>query len=900
MSAHIKVAIAGATGRNGPSIVSALLNSTEPKFEVTTLMRPDSLQKASTVQLAKSGVKIASALLQNPQQELVSILTGIDVVICILPPDSTADQIPLANAALKAGVKRFVPNMWATSSPPRGVMTIRDWKEDVLEHVKRIYLPYTIIDIGFWHEIMIPRIPSGKLDHVAAYSDYFLVDNGLAPCATSHIDDVGRFVARIISDPRTINRMVFAYGEVATQDSIVQLVESLSGEKVPLTKVTSVQVEKTVRSRELDLWPQVILEYAYSAWARGDNDPQKADYLGYLDAKELYPDIQVKNIEDTIQQALTDGGVNPGFGNEEKCASIASALAKWKIRRRISGHPHKQARDHNRDSRYRIGNVTLLNFVKKKSKLENPSFIQKVHMLCELTMSSSISIHPSACVASAIPTPSLFGAEILSINTTLVTDYSYDITQGRYASHHAFNVSDLSFCNVSLYYTHPGYDDHVNVQVWLPLDTWNGRFQGTGGGGLVVGLSEPAMAGAVAEGYAVASSNGGHTTEHTQDWVLKSPGNINWPLVLNYGSTAMYDFTVIGKNITESFYGVAPEYSYFTGCSNGGRQGLAIAQKWPDLYDGILAGAPGIYFPQLVASLSWPQLLMHWKGQVPEPCELVALTEKAIEACDYLDGAVDGIITDPTTCHFDPYTLVNSTILCAESGKDIQISEIAAYVASNLWDGARASNGEFLWYGITHDAPFSGSANTTCDYQESGDCSAVPYSVAVDFIELFIYKDPTFSFTDLSREDYARVFQRARQDFDNALGATDSDLRSFGSSGGKLLMWHGVADQIVPHEGSRKYYDGAKSFDSNVSNYLRYFEAPGVHHCREGPGAYPGDILDSLVTWVEKGKAPSEIPAISLPNNKGVSLERNLCQYPLQQTYKGYGDVTKPGSFYCE
>ncbi|KAF4977800.1 hypothetical protein FDECE_18308, partial [Fusarium decemcellulare] len=176
-------------------------------------------------------------------------------------------------------------------------------------------------------------------------------------------------------------------------------------------------------------------------------------------------------------------------------------------------------------------------------------------------------------------------------------------------------------------------------------------------------------------------------------------------------------------------------------------------------------------------------LLMHWRGEVPEPCELVTLTEKAIEACDDLDGVPDGIITDSTKCHFDPYTVVNSTVYCAESGKDIQISEIAAYAASNLWAGARASNGEFLWYGITHDAPFSGSANTTCDYQGTVNCSAVPYSVAADFIELFIYKDPTFSFIDLSHEEYARVFQRARQDFDNALGATDSDLRNFGSSG---------------------------------------------------------------------------------------------------------------------
>ncbi|KAM5343745.1 hypothetical protein ACJ41O_012282 [Fusarium nematophilum] len=514
-------------------------------------------------------------------------------------------------------------------------------------------------------------------------------------------------------------------------------------------------------------------------------------------------------------------------------------------------------------------------------------------------MSSSIVVDPSACAPAAIPTPSLFGAEILSINTTLVTNYDYNITQGRYASRHAFNVSDLSFCNVSLYYTHPGYDDHVNVQVWLPLDTWNGRFQGTGGGGLVVGLSEPAMVGAVAEGYAVASSDGGHTTEPTQDWVLKSPGNINWPLVLNYGSTAMYDFTVIGKAVTESFYGVAPEHSYFTGCSNGGRQGLFIAQKWPDLYDGILSGAPGVYFPELVASLSWPQLLMHWKGRVPEPCELVALTEKAIESCDGLDGAVDGVISDPTKCDFDPYPLVNSTIHCAESGKDIEISEIAAHVASNLWTGAKSADGESLWYGLTHDAPLSGSANTTCDYQGAGNCSAVPYVVAPDFIELFIYKDPTFSFTNLSHEEYARVFQRARQDFDGSVGAIDSDLRAFGSSGAKMLMWHGLADQIVPYEGSRKYYDRAKAFDPKVSDYFRYFEAPGVHHCRAGPGAYPGDILDSLVSWVEKGNAPKNIPAKSLPNSEGVALERDLCQFPLQQRYKGYGDITEPGSFEC-
>ncbi|KAJ4258887.1 hypothetical protein NW762_007974 [Fusarium torreyae] len=339
----LRVAVVGATGRIGSSIVPALVASRDAYFEVTALIRPESMQKASTTHLKQKGIKIVEADLQGPQEALVSALDGIDVVICVLPPDSTSDQIPLVDAALKAGVKRFVPNMWATLSPPRGVMRIRNWmklwqeallidekKEDVFEHIKKVYLPYTIIDIGFWHEVMIPRIDSGRLDHVALYSKYFFVDDGSAACATTHIDDVGPYVACIISDPGTINRMVFAYGEVVTQHDIVQFIEDRSGEKVPLTKVTSEQISKAIESGNLELWPQVILEYGYNAWSRGDNDPKKTDFLGYLDAKDLYPNFQVRNIRDNIGQALQDGGVNPGFGNEEKCSQIFAELEKWK------------------------------------------------------------------------------------------------------------------------------------------------------------------------------------------------------------------------------------------------------------------------------------------------------------------------------------------------------------------------------------------------------------------------------------------------------------------------------------------------------------------------------------------------------------------------------------------
>ncbi|KAI8716122.1 NmrA domain-containing protein [Fusarium sp. LHS14.1] len=329
MSGQSNVAIVGATGKIGSSIVSALLNSQDHHFKVTALVQPASADKPTTNHLAQQNVNIVLADLQGELSELTRALNGFDVVICALPPNYTLDQIPLADAALQAGVKRFVPSMWSTVAPQKNVMKIRDTKEDVINHLTKIGLPYTVIDIGFWHEIMIPRVGSGRLDHVALYSKYFFVDKGLVPCATIHIDDVGRYVTHIISDPRTLNRMVFAYGEVTSQSEAVQLIQRVADEGIPLVKVNYQQVSKAAQSGKLDLWPQVILEYVFSAWARGDNQPAQANFLGYLDAKDLYPDLQAVSLEETVVEALKNGGVNPGFGSSEFCESIKAELLSW-------------------------------------------------------------------------------------------------------------------------------------------------------------------------------------------------------------------------------------------------------------------------------------------------------------------------------------------------------------------------------------------------------------------------------------------------------------------------------------------------------------------------------------------------------------------------------------------
>ncbi|KAJ0120912.1 hypothetical protein J7T55_015650 [Diaporthe amygdali] len=304
MPTVIHVAIVGATGTIGSNIVPCLLRSKDHLFEITALVRPGSSKSSSVAKL--QGVHhIVAVDLGGPQDDLVSALKGIDCVMCILPPHCTTQQISLADAALTAK------------------------KEDVVNHLKKIRMPYTIIDIGYWHEIMIPRIESERLNHRALYSTFYFVDDGSALCATTYLPDVGRYVERIIADPRTLNHMVFAYGEITTQKTAVDMVERPSGEKCQVQVVNSEQVTAAVKSGELDLWCQVILEYVHSAWSRGDNDPQWAGFLGYLDAKLLYPDLEAHTLEHSISDALAHPEPNSGYGCEEMCAQISKALDNW-------------------------------------------------------------------------------------------------------------------------------------------------------------------------------------------------------------------------------------------------------------------------------------------------------------------------------------------------------------------------------------------------------------------------------------------------------------------------------------------------------------------------------------------------------------------------------------------
>ncbi|KAJ0166210.1 putative pinoresinol-lariciresinol reductase 3 [Colletotrichum tanaceti] len=318
----MKVIVFGASGETGRSIVSGLLAS-DTQFLLTTLTlkdvtavtREQSLHSGNNDKLRELGVQVVAGNLTGPEDDLVRLLKGADVVISAVNAIALLDQIPLADAAKKAGVGRFIPCSFATACPPSGVMQLRELqKETVLNHIKKIYLPYTLIDVGWWYQITPPRVPSGRADYGLLAPTTHLFGDGSALSSLTHTDDIGQWVAKIIADPRTLNKAVFVYSETWTQQQIFDKVEELSGEKLERNYLPAdemqAQIDQLKKSGEVKpndfeslsrLW---TLEYQYSWGVRGDNTPQNAEYLGYLSGKELYPDLELISFETYLKDLL--------------------------------------------------------------------------------------------------------------------------------------------------------------------------------------------------------------------------------------------------------------------------------------------------------------------------------------------------------------------------------------------------------------------------------------------------------------------------------------------------------------------------------------------------------------------------------------------------------------------
>lgn len=509
-----------------------------------------------------------------------------------------------------------------------------------------------------------------------------------------------------------------------------------------------------------------------------------------------------------------------------------------------------------------------------------------------------------SCVASAfgnaVPCQDLSllnfpGIEILSVQSTEVLNYSSVDNPSIQPP-----VSGLNFCNVSITLTHPGAFDTVLVGIWLPIGDWNGRWQSTGGGGLAAGYFDTSLAPVVAAGYAAASTDAGLTLNGTINpqtglWAIQSNGSLNNELIKNFAYRSIHEMTVIGKAVTAAFYGCPARYSYYGGCSTGGRQGYFAAHLYPEDFDGIMANSPAINTPQISPADFWPSVVM--KNIVaPNQCVFSAYQNATIAACDPLDGAIDGLISDPNKCHFNTSTLVGSKVAC--NGESFTITSADAEVVAKILRGATTTSGQFLWFGNPPGAPFSGLANTTTI---NGSIVPVPFSAAEFWIENFVYQNPSFDAADMTFADFDNAFSMSVTEFTSILGTDHPDLSAFQKSGGKLITFHGMADQLITHWGTTLYRDrlDRKMGGTNVvDEFYRLFLAPGVYHCGGGYGPVPTDPFGALVKWVESGEAPATLAA-SVVGPSGANVTRNLCRYPQLLTYKG-GDVDVASSFTCQ
>ena len=349
--------------------------------------------------------------------------------------------------------------------------------------------------------------------------------------------------------------------------------------------------------------------------------------------------------------------------------------------------------------------------------------------------------------------------------------------------------------------------------------------------------------------------------------------------------------TETSKLIVRDYYGRFAQYSYFNGCSTGGHQALSEAQRFPADYDGIVAGDPGNNRIHLMVGFLYSWLALYKDPASPLTASKLPLINKAVvAACDAIDGLKDGIIDDPRLCHFDP-----GTLLCkgADDATCLTAPQVAA--VRKIYGGARnPRTGEQIFAGWPRGSEAFGGSQIG---GWSGYFVGQKEPARTDFFRLWVFNDPNW---DLRTFDFDRDVAYADSKM-AVVNANDTDLRPFKAHGGKLVMYHGWADPVVPPEDGVRYYtlvEKAMGGPEKTKDFFRLFMAPGMGHCGGGPGPNTFDAVGALDKWVAQGTAPEKIVA-SHSTNGNVDRTRPLCPYPQVARWKGSGSTDEAANFTC-
>jgi len=478
---------------------------------------------------------------------------------------------------------------------------------------------------------------------------------------------------------------------------------------------------------------------------------------------------------------------------------------------------------------------------------------------------------------------------------------------------------NVAYCQVNILYG-VNEDQNINIRLGLPLNSrdggaggiegaWNGRTQGVGGGGCSGTLSVTAPVNA---GYVGSGTDGGHSgAANNCEPAVNPDGTYNVQYIQDWSRNALKQQILFSKAVATTYYGGAPKYNYWNGCSTGGRQGYLLAQELPQELDGILANAPAIYWTRFQTAQMWGQIVMKdlAGGVIPTAKQNFAAS-KATAACDALDGVSDGIIDDPRVC---TYSAANDpTAICAANGGTSAdascLTSEQAQAMDKIWDGPRNASGVKVWF---HSEP--GSGTTVWNGPNPFALGATQFHWD-EADRNFDWRNVTM-FGAAGTDSYADIaFDGSTNPLDPAVNpdysladATDTfgNLDGFKSRGGKLLTMVGAYDNFIMPRGVIKYYrEMASRYGKNpnvpdfaaVQDFYRLFRAPGVGHCGGGIGPQPQNLFDALVNWVENGVAPDTILA---RGGAVPTRTRPLCPYPTTAIYNGSGSTDDAANFHC-
>jgi tannase/feruloyl esterase len=434
-----------------------------------------------------------------------------------------------------------------------------------------------------------------------------------------------------------------------------------------------------------------------------------------------------------------------------------------------------------------------------------------------------------------------------------------------------------AFCRVAAT-IRPTKDSDIKIEVWMPISGWNGRFMGLGNGGWGGSIAYPALFTALGQGFAAASTDTGHTGKSGDaSFALGHPEKL-----IDFGYRSVHLMSMNAKTIIANFYGKPIRYSYWDGCSTGGKQALTEAQRYPDDYDGIVAGAPANFFTHLMFGNIWPAIATLKDPAANIPDEKYAVIHQAVmKACDALDGVEDGIINDPEQCHFNPETLA-----CKGPDGPECLTPPQVRAVRQIYAGVKNSRtGEQIFPGLEPGSPLEQATGAPPDHP-------------LNFFRYVLFRNPDWKWQTLNFDSDVTLADQTAA----VLNATDPDLKAFQAHGGKLILYHGWSDPHISPMNTVNYYESvvtAVGGAAPTDDFVRLFMVPNMGHCQGGTGPDEFDKIGAIEEWVEHHVAPDKIIASHQTRDGVTDMTRPLCPYPQVANWKGSGSTNEAANFTC-